>query len=257
MPKRRLNLFFILLILATLVIIIFSKFGFINFASNLVQNTLAPVQSVVRGIFVKDIDSQKSESIELALKIVDQQKLIEDNAALRNQFEATAVKSQSLIPAKIVGSPGFIPGLSVPEVLVINVGRADGVKEGQAVVYKDNLIGVIEKANENFSKVVLVNSSDFNLTVKTLNEGAAGVVKGSGGGQMILDNVLLSQNLTENQLVVSRGSVNENGVGILPNLILGKITSVNKNASNLFQTAKVEPLVDPGSLSTVFVIVKQ
>lgn len=256
MPKRRLNPFFILLILVTLIIILLFKLGVINFASTIVQNTLAPVQATVRGLFVKDVDPKETEGFEYASKLVDQQKLIEDNAALRNQFETTTVRSQTLLPAKIIGSPSFIPGLSIPETLILGVGRVDGVREGQAVVYKDNLVGIIEKSNENFSKVLLVNSPDFSLTVKTLKENASGVIKGSGGGQLILENVLLSQKLTENDLVVTRGSVNERGEGVLPDLIIGKITSVNKNASDLFQNAKVEPLVDSGTLATVFVIVK-
>lgn len=256
MPKRRLNPLFILLILATFIIVLLSKFGVINFASNIVQNTLAPVQATVRELFVKDVDSKETEAFEFASKLVDQQKLIEDNAALRNQFETTTIRSQTLLPAKIVGSPSFIPGLSIPETLILGVGSIDGVREGQAVVYKDNLVGIIEKSNENFSKVVLVNSPDFSLTVKTLKENASGVIKGRGGGQLILNNVLLSQKLTENEVVVTRGSVNEGGEGVLPGLIIGKITSLNKNASDLFQNAKVEPLVDPRNLSTVFIIVK-
>lgn len=257
MPKRRLNLLFVLLIVLTVILIISSKLGIINSAAGFVQNSIAPIQTSVRGLFFKDINSKNSKTLEFASKLVDQKKLVEDNEALRNQFETITVKTQSLIPARIVGSPSFIPGISVPEYLILDVGKQDGVEDGYAVISKDNLIGVIEKANDNFSKVVLVNSSSFSSTAKTLKEQSAGVINGNGAEQMILDNVLLSQKLTINDLVVTRGSLNENGEGIAPNLIIGKITSVNKSASDLFQTAKVEPLIETTSLSTVFVIVKQ
>ena len=71
---------------------------------------------------------------------------------------------------------------------------------------------------------------------------------------MILDNVLLTENLKNGDLVLTKGDVNLNGEGFLPGLIVGKIISVEKSPSALFQKAQVEGLVDVTKLSTVFVI---
>jgi len=49
--------------------------------------------------------------------------LIEDNKALRDQFQTENPKSTNLIEADIIGAPGFIPGISIPETLVLNRGE--------------------------------------------------------------------------------------------------------------------------------------
>ncbi|OGH02234.1 MAG: hypothetical protein A2798_03880 [Candidatus Levybacteria bacterium RIFCSPHIGHO2_01_FULL_37_17] len=257
MPQRNPTLFFFILFISAVLIIVVSKFNLLNLATGVVQNVFAPAQTTLRNIFVKDESSAKQENLELASKLVEQQKLISDNKALKDQFQTVKVNSTYLIPAKIVGSPSFVPGLSVPEEFIINLGTEDGVKAGQAVVYKDNLVGIIKKANNSFSKVILVSASSFSLTAKTLSDSASGVARGKGGGQIIFENVLLSQRIAKDDLVVSRGSINQEGEGTAPNLIIGKIVSVNKAPSSLFQSAKIMPLIDFHALSTIFVVVKQ
>ena len=58
--------------------------------------------------------------------------------------------------------------------------------------------------------------------------------------------------LQKGDLVVSKGDVSR-GVQVPPNLVIGKIISVNKQTSNLFQTAQVQSLVDVSRLERVFV----
>jgi rod shape-determining protein MreC len=67
-------------------------------------------------------------------------------------------------------------------------------------------------------------------------------------------NVVLSEKLEKDDLVRTKGDVDERGQGFPPDLIVGKIISVNKQPSALFQSAEVKSLVDFSRLSTVFVI---
>ncbi|OGH11058.1 MAG: hypothetical protein A3B38_02635 [Candidatus Levybacteria bacterium RIFCSPLOWO2_01_FULL_36_13] len=254
MPRRNLNLIFIVLIFLTLVLFIFSKLQVLNFAGNFVQNIFAPFESAARNIFIGNSSDLQKENIELAKKLVDQQKLIQDNKALRDQFQTSGINTQNLTAASIIGSPSFIPGVSNPENLILDKGVKNGVRKGQAVIYKDNLIGIIKKSNDNYSIVATLGLPSFSLTAKTQND-ASGIIRGQDGGQIILENVLLSERISKNDLVVTLGNINEGGFGVLPNLIIGKIVSVNKNASSLFQTAKIEPLIDISTLSTVFIVI--
>ena len=136
----------------------------------------------------------------------------------------------------------------------MNKGEKDGVRVELTVVYKDNLVGKIIKVSDYSSKVILITNPRFSVTSQVLSNKALGIVKGQGGGEMILDNVVLSQIIKKDEFVVTRGDVNEQEIGILPNLIIGKIVSVNKNPSDLFQTAKVKSLLDFTNLSKVFII---
>jgi rod shape-determining protein MreC len=254
--------YFVVFIFLSLLLLLASKVGILKPFETIFQAISSPIESFTYNTFSgltnfsqsTQTAALKNENIAFSKKLVDEQKLTADNKALRDQFETQNPQSSSLIPANIIGAPGFLPGFSVPEVLVIDKGEKDGVKAGEAVVVKDNLVGKIEKVSKNFSTVILVTNLASSFTVKTMQTQAEGVLKGQGGGRMILDNVLLSDNLQKGDMVLTAGNVNENGAGFLPNLIVGKIQNVSKNASDLFQKAEIQSLLSLTKINMVFVI---
>lgn len=198
------------------------------------------------------IKKLSDENIELAGKLLDQKKLQFENSALRDQFETSSPKPTNLLHAKVVGAPSFVPGISFPSVLIIDKGEKDGLRKNQAVVFRNVLIGKIEKSADYLSRVILLSSSSFSFTAKT-ERGAIGIIKGEGNGKVTLDNVLLSDDLKKDDFVYTRGDLNEAGVGIPEDLIIGKIDSVEKDPSALFQKAKVRTIIDFTRLFDVFV----
>ncbi len=176
-----------------------------------------------------------------------------DNAALRDQFETEATHSLSLLPARIIGAPAFLPGISLPETLTIDEGQQKGVKVGQAVVYKNNLLGTITQVNASAALVKLVYSSGTSFTAKTTTQ-ALGVVIGQGNGTMVLDNVVLSDQLNLHDEVITSMGEDISTKGYPPGLIVGKIVSIEKNPSNLFQRARVQSLVDVSRLDIIFIV---
>ena len=84
---------------------------------------------------------------------------------------------------------------------------------------------------------------------------ASGVIKGEGGDGMILDEVLLSDSLKKDDLVLTKGNQDLSGVGFPPGLAVGKIASISKNASDLFQKAEVKSSLDFTKLDKVFIVV--
>jgi rod shape-determining protein MreC len=180
--------------------------------------------------------------------------LIEDNKALRDQFETKKPISTNLIPAVVIGAPGFIPGITVPENYTLDKGEIDGVKVGDAVIYQENLVGRIIKTTQFLSKVQTITNTASSFTAKTLETNALGVVKGQGGGNLILDNVVLSDNLKVGDIVLSKGEVDVSGNGFVPDLVAGEIIAVSKNPSDLFQSAKVNSHVDFSRIDKVFVV---
>ena len=70
----------------------------------------------------------------------------------------------------------------------------------------------------------------------------------------VLENVLLSDKLQTGDTVISKGDIGKDGEGFPPGLVVGRIISVNKKASALFQSAEVESLVDVTRLKMVFVM---
>lgn len=249
------------LILSAIVFLVF-QIPLLKPVTSLVGGIFSPVQKITHSVFSiganigenKDLDDLKNQNLSLIKKLAEETKLSEDNKALRDQFETQNPKNQSLIPANVVGAPSFIPGVSVPENLIIDKGETDGIKIGDAIIYKDNIVGKVTKTTAYLSVVTLISSSSLSFTAKTMQTQTQGVLKGEGGGDMILDNVLLSDKLTVKDIVLTKGDLNEKGQGFPPDLIVGKISSVSKNPSDLFQKAEVKSFIDFSKINMVFVL---
>jgi len=183
-------------------------------------------------------------------KLASFDQLKNDNAALSDQFQTSYPQSLQLLKADIIGAPDFIPGVSVPSVFILSKGSKDGVVKGSAVVIQNNLVGVVSQVSTNLSKVNLINNSGVSFTART-EDGNVGVIKNIGA--LILDNILLSENLTVGEMVFTKGDIDSSGVGIPQGLLVGKIISLEKNPSSLFQAAKVQSFVDLSNLSAVFI----
>jgi rod shape-determining protein MreC len=258
--QRRENFWpaFLVVLLLCFLILALSFFGKLNFLSSFLEKGTSAVQTATFGIFNKlpfttesaKIKKLEEANLDLLSRLAVLEKLKKENQALSDQFQTAYPKSFQLLKADVIGAPGFIPGVSVPDVFILNRGTKDNVKKGCTVVFKNNLVGVVSQVSENLAKVDLVDNPAFSFTAKTEN-GAAGLIKGSN--TLVLDGILLSENVKTGELVLTKGSVNSSGIGILPDLVVGKVTSVEKNPSDLFQRARVESFVNFVNLDSVFV----
>lgn len=248
---------FLVVVFLCIAILVLSVSGKLKFLSFL-EKPASGIQSFSYNLFQKlpfvSQDSRikilKEDNLNLLGKIADYERLKRENAALSDQFQTSYPSSVQLLQAQIIGAPGFIPGVSAPDTLILNKGAGDNIKEGSAVVIKNNLIGIIAKVSGNLSKVNTISNPSFSFTAKTQNA-AVGIIK--GGESLTLDNILLSENISKGELVLTKGNVNNDGAGIPPDLVVGKITSLEKNPSDLFQKASVESFIDLTNLTSVFV----
>lgn len=240
----------IFLIVVSLLLFILSRYGFLNGFTGFFENGTVSLQRVVFSNLRSSNDDSASaklreENMQLLNQLTKQKELERENQALRDQFNTPNPSSSELLPAAIVGI--------LEDKIIIDKGEIDGLKPGNIVVYKDNLIGRIVKLSERVSVVDLLTSKNITLTAKGPNSESLGVVRGDGTG-IILDNVVLSEKLEKGNVIVTKGDIDENGSGFPPDLVVGKITTINKKPSSLFQTADVESLIDFNRMETVFII---
>lgn len=255
--KRRKELFIIFIVCSIIIIGLF-VFGYMKNVLVLTEKIIVPFQkasfSSIQSSENSATEQNKLEELQKKMYILER-----ENTALRDQFDTTTVSQQGLVPAQIIGQVGYIPGVSNPEQFVIDKGQESGFVIGQAVIYKDNLVGVITKTSKYISVVSLITNTSNSFSAKTIantdsTKNALGIIKGMGNGEMMLDNVVLSETIEKNELVVTSGDVNVNGIGIPPNIVVGTIESVDKKPSALFQQARIVSKLDFPKLSTVFVM---
>jgi rod shape-determining protein MreC len=193
----------------------------------------------------------QNEIIALHRKVADYELLIRENEALRSQFEASGSLSQSLLAAKILG---FTGNNKMPETLVIDAGQKSQIKNGMAVIFQGNLVGKISAVSQNFSVVDTVLNSNFQVLAKLPETNAYGILEGKKD-LMLFDRIVITDTLQKNAEVVTKGEVNDKGIGIFPDLIIGKITSISKKETSPFQSAEVSSIIDLSRLTDVFVVI--
>lgn len=260
--KERLIFTFFIFLSLSIIILVLSLFGKLLWPQSFLEKNVSFLPKTFFGFFqglpfVSEsslVKKLKDENLILASSLVDQERLKKENAALFSQFQTKDLQTLSLLPAQIVGAPGFIPGITTPASFILDKGTKDNVNVGDSVVVKNNLVGKISKVSSYLAKVDIITNPSVAFTAKTIN-GTIGVVKGGGGDKITLDNVLPSQNLKKNELVLTNGDVNIDGIGIPGDLIVGKIQSIEKVPTALFQRAEIKSLINFTKLSTVFIII--
>lgn len=253
MKKLPLLVFLIFLIL-TLVILLNNNFPPLKFLSSGVQSIFSFPKSTLYGLsHVPDsASSLKKENKELTKKLLNYERLKKDNDALRSQFDSRDASTYTLMPVKVLGFSG---NFFQPESLTVDNGSASGVKNGMAVILENNLIGTISKVSEKYSQVMLATNPKFKILAKTSDTGAPGVAQGNTDF-ILFDKVAVNDKITDGSFLVSAGSINDNGIGVPPDLVIGKIASTNRSKSLPFQTAKVQTPINFIKLETVFIVEK-
>lgn len=248
---------FLVVVFLCVLILVFSLSGKLKFLTFLEKPTSAiqgfSYKLIQKLPFVSEsakVKRLEDENLNLLSKIADFEKLKRENAALSDQFQTSNPQNSQLLKAEIIGAQSFVPGVSTPNNFIINKGLKDDLKVGMVVIIKNNLIGIISEASNNLSEVKLISNPSLSFTAKT-ETGAVGIVK--GGESLTINSILLSENIKQGELVLTKGDIGSSGIGIPPDLVVGKIISVEKNPSDLFQKAKIESLINFINLSIVFV----
>ena len=252
--KKQYIALIVFLILA-LFIFFNNSFAPIRFLTSGIQNIFSGPRAALFGLIsgAEDESDQLKELREanskLSKQLIEYERIKRDNEAFRSQFDLSETSSYNLIPARIIG---FLGNFSSPSSYIIDQGEKSNVKLGMAVIFENNLVGKISKISDFASQVDLVTSDSFSTLAKTADGRASGIARGNDDF-ILLDRVSINDSLSKDGILLSSGDVNNSGTGIPPDLIIGKIVSLNRPASLPFQTAKVESDLDFGRLETVFI----
>lgn len=255
MQKKKLGITISVILVLSLIIFFNPSFPLFSFVGGLFQSVYKTPKAFVYQSWAGDpsesseLKRLKEENAALQKKLIQFDAMKRENEALRSQFETESRAKEDLLPVRVVGSRG---SLDTPHTLIIDHGSKDGIKSGATVVLGNNLVGVIGTAGEEYSEVKLVNNPEFTTIGLTNEKKSRGIVKGADDF-IVLDRVVITDSVKNGDLVVTRGDVKTDGTGVKPDLIIGKITDVNKKESDPFQTARIDSQLKFGNLTHVFV----
>lgn len=177
-----------------------------------------------------------SENSQLQKKLAETQGMVEQQQTLDAQTFA-------LVPARPLGFSRF---------LIIDKGSDDGLKVGQAVIYKDNYIGQIKEVSAKKSTVTLSTDPDAKIAAFVSSQAgrAQGILLGQFGSELLLDKVIHEEPLEKNDLVYTSGNEED----IPRGLIAGRVEETIVKDGEVFKQAKVKPVFDLANLDVLFII---
>ncbi len=253
MEKKAKNrkIFFLLSLLAIL-IILFDHFRTFSTVKGFLERSLViPVRSFLRGgpqagsvsqngDFSGDCRDKDQEILKLAAEIAS---LKEENLASRKLLGSPLPPNWQYLPARVIG------GLN--QEIIIDKGSNQGIILEMPAVAEGIFFGRVNNVSENMARISPVYSSDFRQVVKIISKESGvmsgkGLLSGRGWQKMTIEEILAENEIKEGDLVVF--SLWE---GDLP---IGRITRVNYQKGDVFKSAEVESELVPDNLQTIFLI---
>ena len=265
MSRKKLKKYFMFIAVAVLLIFLFSTESFapLRFA---IQRASSPVLGYFYRIGRKLDSSYKDSRSNVDYKGInirlqaEVNKLTADNAklkaledenkTLKNHLSYSTKYKAKYVLANVIS---FSDQSGVNQQIMIDRGKADGVKPGLAVVSDSGIaVGKVERSDEGISFVSLSASKQCKFAASIQNSAkTSGIAFGDLGLTIKMDFIPLNEEIKEGQLAVTSGLEREVPRGI----VIGRISKINKANNELWQNAVIEPLVKPSDLIIVSVLV--
>lgn len=135
--------------------------------------------------------------------------------------------------------------------IIIDKGREDGVMVGMPVESARGLVGRVFRTTSQSAQVVLITDNASSVAARLGSSRATGILKGGGvGGSMTIDWIDLKHQIEIGEVVLSSGL----GGKFPQDMVIGRVSEVERREAELFQRAIIQPAVDFDSLEVVFVI---
>ncbi len=136
----------------------------------------------------------------------------------------------------------------------IDIGTREGVRLHDPVITPDGLVGYISEVGTTMSTVVTVVDPKLRVGALVSRTRESGVIRGDAA--LLADGCCSLSYLTGNSAVTIGDYVVTSGAGGVfpPGLIIGTVTDVKKESSNVSLYAVVKPVVDVQAITQVMVI---
>lgn len=184
-------------------------------------------------------DLQKSYQEALSWKMKSQQ-LMAENHSLRQQLQYKPQNAIEFVSGRVL----FTTGHPHQRSLIINIGKAQGIRKNDPVMSKDAIIGRIIQRGAHSSRVLFITDNSSRIPVITKETQIQGIASGFSQGKLKLMHVLSADKVKVGEPIYTTGKG-----GIFPdNILIGHIDKLEGNV------IYVEPAVRMNDVDFVFVL---
>lgn len=201
--------------------------------------------------YEKKIDSLQKQLGELQEQLADYNSLKEQNELYKQSLELKEEnKDFKFLQASVIGRDSANPFC----LFSISKGTAQGVKDGNAVLYGKYLVGVVKKAYPTYSIVSSIIDPDFSVSAYDINTNELSYVTGSAElakkGYCKFENLDSSTGISYGSIIATAGISSSMPKGI----IIGTVKDISDEDTNISTYAAVEPGTDIKALDTCLVL---
>ncbi|MBD3335856.1 MAG: rod shape-determining protein MreC [Candidatus Eisenbacteria bacterium] len=177
------------------------------------------------------------------------QQLQAENRRLRALLDMTRTSPESLMVASILAREATLLG----EVLHVDKGRSDGLREGAPVLSRGRLVGMVDQVEFARSRVLTLWNRRLRVSVRVGRPGPGGLLRWESdpGTRLRLEGIALEENVAPGDTVWTSGL----GEVFPPGIPVGRVTAVEADSLKLLQAIRVRPLVSLARLQDVLVLV--
>jgi rod shape-determining protein MreC len=266
---KKINIKKSFLIIAVIGLLIF--FHFLSILSPLEKVVFSTINPLMQGLylfssrintaFVKNNDQTNMVNEMAILKIRNEQlnsenaklkSLEEENNILHQMLKFEKLTKNKLILGNVISRGDLITQKENSE-LIIDKGAKDGVRAGLAVVSSQgNLIGKINEVEENISKVLLITNDKCKIAASIQNNSKTiGIAEGNLGLTVNMNFIPMNEKISKGDAIISSGLEKE----IPRGLLIGRISEITAESTELWQTAIIDPTSDLNNLIFVSIII--
>ncbi len=267
MPSK--HLLFILTFLCTILMLI-------TFGTNVFNKPLNTVFGYIVIPFKQGISEAGGWIANRSEELVQIKSLLEENAALKEQVAALTEENTLLQQDKYelnelrelmkldeqYGEYDKVGARIISRdsgnwyaTFIIDKGTEDGLKEDMNVIAGGGLVGRITSVGPNWSKVTSIICDNSNVSGMTLATEDNLIV--SGDLKLMTEGMITFSQLVDSKNAVTEGDkivTSDISDKYLPNILIGYIHTINRDANNLTKSGYLTPAVDFEHLGEVLVI---
>jgi len=223
---------------------------FSSFYSAGVSFRSSPEEDLSREELIELSKKLKDENVRLSSEVAKLKVLEDENEILKNYLNFLEPRKIKYLMANVI-SRGEIE--ESDPVLTIDKGEKDGIRSGLAVVdSRGAILGKIIETKKTIAKVYLVTNKDCKFAVSVENGNkTSGTTSGELGLSIRMDFIPQTEKLSEGEMIITSGLE----ISIPRGMIIGKISSINKESNEIWQSAIIDPYADTGGSTIVSILI--
>jgi rod shape-determining protein MreC len=176
----------------------------------------------------------------------------EENIKLRQSLNFFEKNNYHYLLGRVISRGELVNFSSRAEEIIVNRGARDGVVPGLVVLDSEGIVvGKVAAVKEATAKVYLTTSRQCKLAATISGQSqTSGITEGELGLTIKMNFIPQEKEIRVGDIVVTSGLEQYIPAG----LVIGRITEINKESSELWQTANLTPLADFNQLTIISIL---